>query len=245
MTPLCDLTGQRFGKLVVTKRDETRGGVKCYWWCVCDCGTEKSVRGTHLSSGNTKSCGCLRNIREDLTGKKFYFLTVVERAYVPGEKRTMWSCKCDCGNENVIVCTGGLKNGNNKSCGCINKNKAERGFTVGKGEANFNKLFKRYARQAKNRNKSFELDKDTFRKLTKSNCFYCGCEPSNVIDDKPCYGEYIYTGIDRIDSSKGYTLDNVVPCCGRCNYAKLDAPQQDFLLWIDRVYAHIHRNDIS
>lgn len=56
---LCDLTGQRFGRLVVVKRSDRvdRGGA--IWECKCDCGAVTHVYATHLKSGVSKSCGCL------------------------------------------------------------------------------------------------------------------------------------------------------------------------------------------
>ena len=55
----------------------------------------------------------------DLTGQKFGRLTVIERAENRG-KRVTWLCKCECGNEIVII-GGNLKNGSTKSCGCYKK----------------------------------------------------------------------------------------------------------------------------
>jgi len=49
--------------------------------------------------------------------------------------------------------------------------------------------------------------------LITSNCFYCDIEPSMFGDDDYC-------GIDRVDNSKDYTRDNVVPACTRCNFIK-------------------------
>src|SRR5215203_343786 len=53
------LTGIRFGRLVAIKRGETVNG-RVMWICQCDCGVETVVRGTALTDGNSKSCGCLR-----------------------------------------------------------------------------------------------------------------------------------------------------------------------------------------
>lgn len=59
---LMDLTGQRFGKLVAIRKDMeascTRGNT--YWLCVCDCGKYRSIKYSHLLSGNSKSCGCMK-----------------------------------------------------------------------------------------------------------------------------------------------------------------------------------------
>ena len=59
------LTGQRFGKLTVVNRHE-RGS----WWCLCDCGQEKPIRGCHLRAGRTKSCGCLRIANQQKPGAR-------------------------------------------------------------------------------------------------------------------------------------------------------------------------------
>jgi hypothetical protein len=65
-----DLSGRRFGRWVV----RTSGGNRT-WDCVCDCGTRRVVRGNHLSSGASKSCGCLcRDIctKHGMCGTKEY-----------------------------------------------------------------------------------------------------------------------------------------------------------------------------
>ena len=56
-----DLTGQRFGRLVVLCEYPIRErGVYSQWVCQCDCGNKTIVIGTSLSYGSTKSCGCLQ-----------------------------------------------------------------------------------------------------------------------------------------------------------------------------------------
>jgi len=65
---LIDLTNKRFGKLIVIGRAEPEKYKKSCWICLCDCGNKTTVRGSHLISGTTKSCGCLR--RESLSGER-------------------------------------------------------------------------------------------------------------------------------------------------------------------------------
>ena len=64
-----DLTGERFGRLVVLNREGSNKWNKVTWLCHCDCGRYKVIVGTSLQSGNTKSCGCLHDeqIRELFT----------------------------------------------------------------------------------------------------------------------------------------------------------------------------------
>jgi hypothetical protein len=54
---LIDLTGQRFTRLLVLRRDGSLG-MHPAWLCRCDCGQEKRVPSDQLRSGHTKSCGC-------------------------------------------------------------------------------------------------------------------------------------------------------------------------------------------
>lgn len=59
-TRIVDLTGQRFGKLVVIGKDKAKSKHgELLWKCKCDCGNEKIISGNALKRGNTKSCGCL------------------------------------------------------------------------------------------------------------------------------------------------------------------------------------------
>lgn len=54
-----DLTGRRFGRLVVIQRAQTNKENKVWWICRCDCGNLTTVRGYCLRRGDTQSCGCL------------------------------------------------------------------------------------------------------------------------------------------------------------------------------------------
>ena len=59
--PIKDLTGKRFGKLVVKEflGTDIHNGNKALWLCKCDCGNETMCLGGSLHSRNVKSCGCL------------------------------------------------------------------------------------------------------------------------------------------------------------------------------------------
>lgn len=61
MGMLVDLTGKRFGRLVVLRLDEMRGNkhrTNAVWRCRCDCGNEKVAYSMNLRRGSTTSCGC-------------------------------------------------------------------------------------------------------------------------------------------------------------------------------------------
>lgn len=61
MSKLIDLTGRRFGRLVVVERAENSADGRARWLCRCDCGQSKTVLGEHLKKGRTKSCGCAKS----------------------------------------------------------------------------------------------------------------------------------------------------------------------------------------
>ena len=60
--------------------------------------------------------------REDLTGRRYGRLTVIERRGSDKQRRALWLCRCDCGNE-IIVRGDSLKSESTMSCGCYNKEK--------------------------------------------------------------------------------------------------------------------------
>jgi hypothetical protein len=61
MGKIKDMTGQRFGRLLVTAMAPARIAGEAAWVCSCDCGAIVTVRGYSLRSGDSKSCGCLKN----------------------------------------------------------------------------------------------------------------------------------------------------------------------------------------
>ena len=117
MSTIKDLTGMKFGKLTVLRDSGQRLNRYVVWECKCDCGKVALVRGGSLTSGNTKSCGCLvASHAKDIAGMRFGNLVAIR----PGEKkhnRYLWECKCDCGNTAYILGSS-LLMGATKSCGC-------------------------------------------------------------------------------------------------------------------------------
>jgi hypothetical protein len=58
MPAFMDLTGKRFGYLVVQSIQTPKAGPHHRWLCICDCGNTVVVLGPSLREGRTKSCGC-------------------------------------------------------------------------------------------------------------------------------------------------------------------------------------------
>ncbi len=81
-----------------------------------------------------------------------------------------------------------------------------------------------YANKAKSRGLDFGLTHDDLHQLLDENCTYCGGDGG---------------GIDRQDSSKGYVLGNVTPCCWRCNAMKNDMPLDEWLAHMKKILSYV------
>lgn len=84
-----ELTGQRFGRLLVIRRAPNRGRWTA-WTCRCDCGVEKVVASTGLVQGSTRSCGCLVHenkaaLTHGMSGRSEYYIwaLMLQRCYNP------------------------------------------------------------------------------------------------------------------------------------------------------------------
>lgn len=110
-----DMIGKRFGQLTVIGVEPSINK-RTMLKCLCDCGNEVIVDRGNLTRGNTKSCGCLKFCKKDLTGMVFGELTVTGFAGYHNHKAAKWECKCSCGKE-LVAFGNSLLKGETKSCG--------------------------------------------------------------------------------------------------------------------------------
>jgi hypothetical protein len=87
----------------------------------------------------------------------------------------------------------------------------------------FNGRLLSYKVSATKRGFDWLLTDEEFASFWQKDCFYCGDEIKTI-------------GIDRIDSTRGYTLSNLVPCCTQCNIMKMDYSNKEFLNKIKQIY---------
>jgi len=129
MPPLKDITGRRFGRLVVKGRADGNG--RPAWQCQCDCEKQCVVVGEDLRRGKTRSCGCLRaeassKKASDLTGTMLGLWRVIERAGSSSGGEVLWLCVCNgCGIERRVR-SSQLTWGRSLSCGCNRGGKLRR-----------------------------------------------------------------------------------------------------------------------
>jgi hypothetical protein len=189
---------------------------------------------------------------KDLTGQRFCKLLVLE--FFECEKvqlepkvkyKSVWKCQCDCG-QIAYIRANSLVSDRTKSCGC-HKSAVTREFNAkNKTKINydtFSCVWGSYKRGAKTRGLDFNLTKDQFFYLTQQNCAYCDAEPvtKRIPRVKTKLSDYIYNGIDRVNSDLGYEMDNCVSCCSICNRMKVDMPVDLFKAHIKKINNHISR----
>ena len=152
-------------------------------------------------------------------------------------------CLCHYCNTETIKSATNIKRRN--SCGCQQKNSSEwknvgpknKPWQLLPGQAARNNLEYQYKRGAEKRNLEYTLTTEEFDKLVTGICGYCGDSLTNVVKGQgKTSGDFSYTGIDRIDSSKGYTKENSVSCCWTCNNMKHKTSREDFLTHIKKIF---------
>lgn len=169
----------------------------------------------------------------DLKGKRFGNLLVIKRIKSTTKSRqTMWQCQCDCGTTcNVSSSHIGKST---FSCGCLKSRLiSERRSKPGSA---IHALLNSYKQAAKKRDLVWALTDAEFKTLTSSPCYYTGRLPYRKWQTPNGRDIYICNGIDRLDSSIGYTLANCVSCCKEVNYMKLDLSFKDFMKVVEEIY---------
>jgi len=185
--------------------------------------------------------GKLKNFKSKTKlGDKYNDLTVVGVPFlkqVGSISRYFAEVQCQCGFKFTTDCTGLRNGGTNKCKNCSFKARSIRN-TVPQIEQIFRRLV--LDRSIKKGLGHVSITAQDYFRIASQNCYYCGDPPKEIREFKD--RKYVNTekiclsGLDRIDSKKGYHLDNVVPCCTSCNYAKHKLSQEDFLNKIVKIY---------
>lgn len=182
----------------------------------------------------------LKSQQFDLLGQSFGKLTVVEnkgiKARVNGTAVRQWLCQCQCG-EYIETHTGSLKCGKTKQCYKCSRKATNDGCYKG-GKHLTSREFSIIRHNAKNRNLEFSISiKDvelTYIKQ-KFQCAYTGlflCFNTRGNDKARILGD---ASVDRIDSSKGYTPDNIQIVHKTVNLMKQALTHEEFLDWCHKI----------
>lgn len=251
MSKIEDLKNRRFGKLVAIEYCGRNKSNRVLWKCECDCGNSKAILAKTLKNGHSKSCGCMQGSgtrkKSNLTGKSFGRLKVIERVDKPEhlkKKEIYWKCICECGNEHIVTTTN-LKNGNTRSCGCLRFERLN-GIHYSERDIELD-IFRPILTSCRTRSKGnknhrvieFNLDLNDLKKQwqkQKGICIYTDMKlllPS--WGDTKRGGDIHLASVDRIDSTKGYTKDNIQFVCLMANYAKNCFTHEDMLYFCEQI----------
>lgn len=221
------MIGNKYGRLTVIERSGSTQARHIVWLCSCECGTEVSVPSKRLRSGQTRSCGCLRDeqsrerncgSRLDLSGRRYGSYTVIrfhetKRGRGRSGGTAVWWCRCDCGQEKAVQVTA-LKYGSNPRCRqCADDAMVKPDWAI-------KALLKRYRYNAEARQLKFRLTDDEFLALIGQPCYYCGeIAADSISHPRRADLTFRHNGVDRINGGD-YTAENSVTCCWSCNRMK-------------------------
>lgn len=199
-----------------------RCGGKRYVKVQCKCGKQANMLISVFKNNTMQFCEKCRGF--SLEGQQFGRLTVISETYMQGQRK--WKCQCECGNFSYPTSTALLR-GYSRSCGCYNqevrKSKADK---IGEISKTFWVLF---LRKAKTRNIDVKITRqDAWDKFLEQNrkCALTGIE----LTFSNCTRDYSGTAsIDRINSQKDYTLDNIQWVHKIVNIMKWDLDEKTFI----------------
>ena len=172
-----------------------------------------------------------------------------------------WQCRCyKCGHEKLADSRDLLKRGAGNCIYCMDRPHLKESWTKERrdkvrqkakntildNKSDLYKIYYSYQGSAKTRGLLFDINIEDFEKLILKNCHYCGKPPSRrklfkIHEDIIT----IYNGVDRVDNTIGYLIENCVPCCTMCNMMKNKYSLEHFMDHITSIYEfYIMKNNI-
>ena len=176
-------------------------------------------------------------------------------------KQKYWLAKCECGTLKPVS-TSSLSSGGSKSCGCkrvqnfiasqkVVRNTNRKGKPLTLPTIKHDRELHLYTTRFKNSirdRKGFAgstLSFDDWKTMVTMPCAYCGTVGSNTQRDFSSGNKLVSTteirinGIDRIDPTLPYTIENSVSCCKKCNRMKGSMTSDEFITHIKRVLNYV------
>lgn len=250
MGRLINISGNKYNDLLALD-NYIKINNRTTWLFKCDCGVEKFITKDNVIRGKVRHCGCKTSESRskihliDIKNQKYGRWTAISFSHIHNGQH-YWNFKCDCGKDKIVQ-KSSVRAGESTSCGCYQKEviKFIDRRKLPFGESAFNKVLHGYKMSANKRKLIFELTNTQFKSLIDRNCYYCNIEPSQE-SKTHSKDPYYYNGIDRIDNTVGYIVENCRPCCKTCNYAKHNMTEEQFYIWLKRIYHHqVSLNNVS
>ena len=179
----------------------------------------------------------LKYTNETLRGKKYNALTFISIDHYDKHTSAVCRWKCDCGKE-TLACAYDVTRGRKKSCECRMYQKGVRSHEWTGHEEIPGRHWSTIKFNAKSRNIKMEVSiEDVWRIFLKQNrrCALTG----EVLVFSPSSSELGTASLDRIDSSKSYSLDNVQWVHKDVNNMKKGLTQSRFFEWCQKITKHL------
>jgi hypothetical protein len=214
----------------------------------CEYYVEETLKSGMVPCSNYKYKNCRNPLPKDYKFKRCNEFREKEREYdhsirkaaseEPCQIQGMKTCSVCCKDFTIEMFKG--NNGETKTCrNCrdafkIADEKRDKEHVNKLSQENDNKplnKYNKYKDRCLEKNINFELTIEEFSKFIFDKCYYCGTKDN--INNK--HNQEGINGIDRMDSTVGYKLNNCVPCCKMCNYMKINHSVEDFLKMIEHI----------
>jgi hypothetical protein len=241
-----DLQGQTFGEWTVIEPDLDRVGSNLYWFCLCSCGRRFSVMGSRLRNGKSpwcRPCGDKKKRRPpsvDLSGQRYGSWIVEALSHRNRRGLKVWLCRCDCGRTGKFR-TYELHSGTRKCCRVCARKKSIRLADC--------LLWNNLKRNARERNLEVTITKEWVLALLKRQNNRCALSglPIEIAESNKGQKRRKETtaSVDRIDSRKGYTPDNVQWVHKTINMMKQNLTDASFVKFCIAVAKHASKCGVS
>lgn len=246
-----DITGKVFGRWTAICYSRSEIG-RTFWKCRCECGKERDVAHALLKAGKSRGCkACSAKHRiVDLSGQKFGLWTVLYRVGSRGN-HSYFLCRCDCGTEKQVSLVN-LKSGCAGCFRCAHESaynaRKRANIELNDGDPILHGT-REYAQAASCKIRSKLRGMEFGFKTISAGAKWI---KDNTPTHCPVLGIPLVTGtghrkgfkrdmpsVDRIDSTRGYTPDNMMVMSMQANTMKSDASKDEliaFAKWVLRTF---------
>ncbi len=173
---------------------------------------------------------------KDIQGQKFGKTKAIRLSHVR-TGMAFWVCLCDCGTEHI---TKGkhLRSGRTQSCGCLKSLKGQSSPCYKGHEKISASKWCHYKLAAVKRNLEFTVSiEEAWNKAVEQE-FRCALSGESLTFTATRSDTTATASLDRIDSSRGYTVDNIQWVHKRVNLIKQNLPEKELLDWCNKISEH-------
>lgn len=247
-----NLTGLRHGKVTAVRPTDRRAKDQSAIWVMrCDCGREFERTAAKFRKSITCGCGMQDNAGQfdavSWAGRTIQDCTPLYPTAERSHGYVIWAVRCDlCGEAFARPSSAMARRSLSHNCRqwwLKYKANTHRGRPpIPESGSHINSIYKNYEGSARVRGIRFGLTKEQVVGIITQACHYCGRAPIDRKNGPNLSGTFAWTGIDRVDPEGDYEVNNCVPCCPRCNFAKGTMNGDEFREWVRAVHAHFARH---